>query len=174
MKNIILLYSTTDGHTIEICHNIKLIAAENNANVIIEPITNANQIEFNKFDMIVLGASIRYGFHKSEVEKFIDTNLELLKSKPNALFSVNVVARKENKNTAETNPYFKKFLNKIKWKPNKTAVFAGKISYPEYKFFDRLMIQFIMKITKGPTDSSKTYEFTNWDKVKEFAQSISK
>ena len=174
MKNIILLYSTTDGHTIEICQNIKLIAAENNANVIIEPINKAHQIEFDKFDMIVLGASVRYGFHKKEVVKFIDSNLELLNSKPNALFSVNVVARKENKDTAETNPYFKKFLDKIKWKPNQTVVFAGKISYPEYNFFDKLMIQFIMKITKGPTDSSKTYEFTKWDKVKEFALSISK
>ena len=29
-----------------------------------------------------------------------------------------------------------------------------------------------MFITKGPTDTSMTYEFTDWDKVKLFADAI--
>ena len=29
-----------------------------------------------------------------------------------------------------------------------------------------------MLITKGPTDTSKRYEFTDWDKVKNFAKNI--
>ena len=29
-----------------------------------------------------------------------------------------------------------------------------------------------MFITKGPTDTKKTYEFTNWDNVKTFAKEI--
>ena len=29
-----------------------------------------------------------------------------------------------------------------------------------------------MWITKGPTDTSKRYEFTDWDKVKNFAKNI--
>ena len=36
------------------------------------------------------------------------------------------------------------------------------------------MIRLIMWITNGPTDISKTYEFTDWDKVEEFAQEIRK
>ena len=36
------------------------------------------------------------------------------------------------------------------------------------------MIRLIMWITKGPTDTSKTYEFTDWDKVEEFAYEIKK
>ena len=31
-----------------------------------------------------------------------------------------------------------------------------------------------MFITKGPTDTSQTYEFTNWNKVKNFALEINK
>ena len=31
-----------------------------------------------------------------------------------------------------------------------------------------------MFITKGPTDTNKTYEFTNWDNVKNFAREINK
>ena len=32
--------------------------------------------------------------------------------------------------------------------------------------------RFIMFITRGPTDTSQTYEFTNWEKVKKFAIEI--
>jgi len=36
------------------------------------------------------------------------------------------------------------------------------------------MIRLIMWITKGPTDISKTFEFTDWKKVDEFACEIKK
>ena len=52
------------------------------------------------------------------------------------------------------------------------AVFAGKIDYPKYKFFDKQIIRFIMYVTKGPTDISKVYEFTEWDRIDEFAKDL--
>ena len=61
------------------------------------------------------------------------------------------------------------FLNKSVWKPKRLAVFAGKVDYPNYNFFNKLVIRFIMYLTKGPTDTSKSYEFTDWKKVEEFA-----
>ena len=83
-----------------------------------------------------------------------------------------MVARKKNKNTPETNPYVKKFLNKTKWKPTKLNVFAGKVDYPSYRFLDKYIIRLIMWFTKGPTDVTKSYEFTNWDEVKKFGKVI--
>ena len=52
------------------------------------------------------------------------------------------------------------------------AFFAGMLDYAKYKFFDRIMIQFIMWITKGPTNRDAVIEYTNWDKVKDFASQI--
>lgn len=86
-------------------------------------------------------------------------------------FGVNMVARKPNKNTPETNLYTKKFLAKIAWKPAFTAVFAGALYYPQYNWFDRNMIRFIMLLGKGDTDVTKpVIEYTNWAKVDEFAE----
>ena len=90
----------------------------------------------------------------------------------NAFFSVNVVARKPEKITPETNPYMQKFLLKTSWVPKKLAVFAGKIDYPKYNFVDKQMIRFIMWITKGPTNIKNTYEFTDWNKVDSFAKEL--
>ena len=95
-----------------------------------------------------------------------------MESKKNAFFSVNVVARKPEKNTPYTNPYVIKFLEKINWKPKNIEVFAGKIDYPKYKFIDKYAIKFIMWITKGPTDTSQSYEFTDWNKVEAFAENL--
>jgi menaquinone-dependent protoporphyrinogen oxidase len=36
------------------------------------------------------------------------------------------------------------------------------------------MIRMIMYMTKGPTDTSQTYEFTDWVKVDEFADTLAK
>ena len=56
--------------------------------------------------------------------------------------------------------------------PDTLEVFAGKVDYPNYNFFNKLVIRFIMYLTKGPTDTSKSYEFTDWKKVEEFSQKI--
>ena len=58
--------------------------------------------------------------------------------------------------------------------PKNLAVFAGKIDYPKYNFIDKQMIRLIMWITKGPTNTSGTYEFTDWDKVDSFAKNVIK
>jgi menaquinone-dependent protoporphyrinogen oxidase len=52
------------------------------------------------------------------------------------------------------------------------AVFAGKIDYQRYGFFDRQMIRLIMWLTKGPTDPMACVEFTDWSDVERFAQRV--
>ena len=167
MKTLII-YSSTDGHTKKICEVIKenLINKDDHHLISIEKVSEAN---IESYENIIIGASIRYGNHNRKVFDFIEKNLHFLEKKNNAFFSVNVVARKNEKNTPETNPYIKKFLSRTKWKPKKLGVFAGKVDYPNYNFLNKQVIRFIMFITKGPTDTKKTYEFTNWDDVKKFA-----
>ena len=168
MKKILLTYSTVDGHTKTICE--KILSYSKTSQVDVLPIDSS--INIKDYDTVVIGASIRYGKYREEIFEFIKENEELLNSKDNAFFSVNVVARKENKNKPETNPYLIKFLNKISWQPKILDVFAGKIDYPKYKFLDKYAIKFIMWITKGPTDTSKVYEFTDWNRVKSFAEKL--
>ena len=172
MAKLLIIYSTTDGHTRSICERLQGIAAADN-DVTLVAMAEQPGIDISPFDKIVIGASIRYGKHQQEVFDFIARNQAALESIPNAFFSVNVVARKPGKNTPETNPYLQKFLKKIAWKPQNLAVFAGKIDYPRYDFLDRTMIRFIMWMTKGPTDPTLTVEFTDWNSVDEFGHRVS-
>ena len=52
------------------------------------------------------------------------------------------------------------------------AVFAGKIDYPRYNYFDRTLIRLIMWMTKGPTHPQTVIEFTDWGQVEAFGQRI--
>jgi len=60
---------------------------------------DSEKIKLPEFDNIIIGASIRYGKHNKKVYEFINENKEILEDKENAFFSVNIVARKPNKNT---------------------------------------------------------------------------
>jgi len=120
-----------------------------------------------------VGASIRYGKYRPAVFDFIEANRLVLERMPSAFFSVNVVARKRGKDTPATNPYIRLFERKTTWTPSEVAVFAGKLDYRRYRFWDRQAIRFIMWLTNGPTARATCAEFTDWQEVERFAQRIS-
>ena len=171
MISSLIIYSSTDGHTKTICKRMIDFLKDKNVTKLVS-LNDAKNLDLSEFNKIIIGASIRYGKHSKELYKFIELNRNILNEKESIFFSVNVVARKAEKNTPDNNPYIKKFLMISKWRPKKIGVFAGRVDYPNYSFFDKYIIKLIMFITKGPTDTSKSYEFTDWSKVEGFAKEI--
>ena len=171
MKSAII-YSSIDGQTKKICEVIKENLINNSEHELIS-IENSSKLNIENYDCIIIGASIRYGKHSSKVMSFVKKNINLIKKQKTVFFSVNVVARKKEKNLPETNPYIIKFLKQTQWVPSHIGVFAGKVEYPKYGFFDKYTIRFIMWLTKGPTDITQSYEFTDWKAVESFSSLIS-
>jgi menaquinone-dependent protoporphyrinogen oxidase len=169
-EHVLIAYATTDGHTRRICERLKQVMESLGRQVTVVLLSDASALDLRGFGRVWIGASIRYGHHQPIVAEFIKQHQALLESRPSAFFSVNIVARKPNKNTPETNPYCRKFLKSISWQPRLTAVFAGKLDYPSYGFVDRQMIRLIMLITKGPTDPKAVLEFTDWARVEAFGR----
>ncbi|MDB2534897.1 menaquinone-dependent protoporphyrinogen IX dehydrogenase [Gammaproteobacteria bacterium] len=169
MHQNLIIYSSTDGQTIKICERIMSIIGDCK----IVSIDEAKNENLSKYGKVIVGASIRYGKHKPELYEYITENCDHLIDINASFFSVNVVARKPEKNTPLTNPYVQKFLSISQWHPSLIGVFAGKIDYPRYGVLDKFMIKLIMWITKGPTDTKNVYEFTNWNDVDSFAKKIS-
>ena len=172
-SNLLILYSTVDGHTKHICeYMVEKLNKEKD--ISIASIEESDKYNLSDFQEIVLGASVRYGYHRKNVYEFIKVNKELLEKKKTAFFSLNLTARKPEKNTPETNPYIIKFLKKVQWEPTIKGVFAGRLDYPNLDCANKLAILFIMVITNGPKDISQVYELTDWKKVDELIESISK
>ena len=174
MAAVLIVYSTTDGHTRKICQRLRELIEADGHRVTLVSVEEAGAADLAPFDKIVVGASIRYGRHSARVLAFVNDNERALHAKPSAFFSVNIVARKLNKNRPENNPYLKEFLQQVRWRPRLVEVFAGKLDYPRYGVFDRLMIRMIMWITRGPSDSAAVVEFTDWQRVDVFARRVAR
>lgn len=166
MKTLIL-YSSHDGQTKKIAAYIAEIIKEN---VDVKSISDV--VNLQDYDRIIIGASIRYGHFNKQLYKMLEKHTTLLNQKITAFFGVNLTARKPEKSTPETNVYVRKFLQRITWQPTISSVFAGALLYPRYTFFDRAMIQFIMRITGGETDPTKEIEYTDWQKVRSFSEAF--
>jgi len=172
VTTILIAYSTSDGQTRAICERIARGLEPLGVSVSLRPVPECSDADVAASSAIVIGASIRYGKHKPEVAAFVTRHRATLQARPNALFSVNVVARKPQKDRPETNPYFKRLLQEIAWQPQLAEVFAGRIDYPHLGPVDRTMIRVIMWLTKGPTDPTRSFEFTDWQRVDAFAVRI--
>lgn len=175
MAKILLLYSTTDGHTLTISRRLAAVIEAGGHEVELLPVEAAcdfAEATLAGYALIVIGARIRYGHHSPQVLDFVRRHRALLDSRPSAFFSVCVVARKPGKDTPETNPYYRKFLRRAAWQPRFQAVFAGRIDYRRYGLLDRAMIRLIMWLTDGPTAPDACVEFTRWADVEAFGRRL--
>ncbi|WP_047049474.1 menaquinone-dependent protoporphyrinogen IX dehydrogenase [Vibrio mexicanus] len=166
----LLLYSSREGQTKKILEFIDKELSDYQCDLV--DLHQITAVDWDSYDKVLIGASIRYGHLNKLLYKFISANLSQLQSNKVAFFCVNLTARKEDqgKDTPEGSAYIKTFLKKSPWQPPLIGVFAGALYYPRYKWFDRVMIRFIMSMTGGETDTTKEVEYTNWEKVSLFAK----
>ena len=70
----------------------------------------------------------------------------------------------------------KRFFDETGWRPTVVMPVAGALSYSHYNFLVRFVMKQIAKKEGSGTDTSRDYEYTDWDAldafVKEFAQKI--
>lgn len=168
MPNTLLLYSTVYGLSRRICERIQESLQRQGQQAHVAALADGG-VDPAAFDAIVIGASIKHGKHHPSVLEYIRAHRALLESRPSALFSVNLVARKPAKNTPQTNPYLRRLVAQSPWKPRLLGVFAGELDYSRYGPIDKHMMRFVMWINKGPTDFATRVQFTNWDDVERFA-----
>jgi len=169
----LVLYSTRDGQTHAIASYIASCMKEKAECDVLE-LTHGERVNLAQYDQVLIGASIRYGHFNAVLDKFIKRNVDQLNNMPSAFFCVNLTARKPETRTPQTNPYVRKFLLATPWQPALCGVFAGALRYPRYRWIDKVMIQLIMRMTGGETDTSKEVEYTDWEQVKKFAEDFAK
>jgi len=165
----LILYSSRDGQTHAISSYIASVLKEKCSCDVID-LAHAEHVDLNSYDQVMIGASIRYGHFNSVLDKFVKKHAEKLNQMPSAFFGVNLTARKPEKRSPQTNAYVRKFLLSSPWEPAICGVFAGALRYPRYRWFDKVMIQLIMRMTGGETDTSKEVEYTDWQQVAKFAE----
>lgn len=166
----LVLYSSVDGQTLKI---IKRITSFLDGEISLFNIEDNPIIDFSEYDKVLIGASIRYGKLRRTLINFINQHKMQLDMLPNAFFLVCLTARKPEKASPANNAYMAKFDQISQWQPRLKGVFAGALLYSRYNWWQTLIIQLIMKITGGSTDSTQDIELTDWPQVESFSRDFS-
>ena len=168
----LILFVSNDGHTKKIASYISDNLKGEKCDVV--NFRCSKTIDWEKYDSVILGASVRYGNFDTHFKKFVKDNLFKLNRVSSAFFSVSLNARKKNRKTIMTNSYVRKFLLETRWNPCHCAIFAGALKYPMYGYFDRLIIWCIMAMSGEKTNlSAEVVEYTDWEEVAHFAKQFS-
>ena len=174
MKSVLVLYMSRGGHTARIARRICEGVAEGGGRAEMMDINEAlhEGVDWGRCDVVAFGAPVLYGTYDKSVLAFVAQHRAALESKPNSFFNVSVVARTPEKATVEGNRYMQKFLELSPWRPRHLKVIAGKVDYPSWKWYERLMIQLIMKYTHGPTDPRSVIDYTDWNDVRAYGKHL--
>ena len=102
MKSCLIIFSTTDGHTKKICDQIFNILNESYKIKTLK-LSSACYEDLSNYNLIIVGASIRYGKHKKELYEFIRRNRRNLEKTETCFFIVTELPRKFKNTYISTN-----------------------------------------------------------------------
>lgn len=129
-------------------------------------------------DAVVVGGSVRMGKHQKALVAFCRDNRDALLKLPNAFFSVSVSARRRfGSSQREVAKILSGFIKATGFTPDRLWPIAGALKYTRYPFHIRAMLVLIARMTGGDTDTSRDWEYTDWNAVRaagrEFARALS-
>jgi menaquinone-dependent protoporphyrinogen oxidase len=171
MTRILIAYGSSEGHTASIAQYLADLIRSHGHEAKPVNVERAEAGAPDGYDAVIVGASVHMGKHQRSVLKYVRQNRDSLTRLPSAFFSVSLAA---NDNTEEARKevasYIEQFLEQTGWRPLVIGRFAGALLYTRYSFFKRWIMRKIARDKKSPdTDSSRDYVYTDWHRVRRFA-----
>jgi menaquinone-dependent protoporphyrinogen oxidase len=176
MARVLIVYGTTEGHTAQIADRLATVMRGDGHDVeVIDSKEVRKKAPTGEFDGIIVGGSVHTGEHQSSLREFVKQNIDLLERIPSAFFSVSLsAADQDDEAVAETQMMVDKFVTETGWRPQRVEKIAGALVYSQYNFFIRRIMKMIAK-QHGRTelDTSRDYDFTDWEAVERFGREFS-
>ena len=171
MARALILYATVEGQTARIAERIALRLTGDGHAVELHRIdaSAAALPDPAAYEAVVIGASIHYGRHPRFLRTIVRKQRSALAGRPGAFFSVSLSAGGPGAKPAAARRYLRRFLRETGWRPQQTASFAGALQYSKYGPLKRLAMIGFVGLAGGNTDTSRDYEYTDWDAVERFA-----
>lgn len=169
MPAVLLLYASKHGHTAKIAHRIAQAMRDDGLDVDVRDSHAMAGLSPGDYDGVIVGASIHAGHHQREIVDWVKRHALALAEKPSAFFSVCLaVADDTDEARASARKYIDDFSDETGWTPGSATTFAGALQYLEYDFLTRLLIRLMMRSQGHPTDTSRDFDYTDWDAVTRF------
>ena len=174
MPAILIVYGTTDGHTRKIAN----VLAEELRTLhclvdVVDAAERPRELGPEGYDGVVIAASVHVGGYQRSVSRWVRAHAHALATIPTAFLSVclAVVERRPEARRA-VEQIMARFFRQTGWLPAATRLVAGALLYTRYGWLKRMMMRRIVGKAGGETDTSRDYEYTDWDDLRAFAETF--
>lgn len=166
MADLLLIYTSTHGHTAKIAERLAAAMREAGGDVDVIDAKASPDVQAAGYAAVVAGGSLHQETHQRELVDWVKRNRDALQALPTAFFSVSLTAAEDSEESREaTQRCVDDFVEETGWTPGRTEAIAGALQYLEYDRFTRAMIRLLMKRGGHPTDTSRDYDYTDWEAV---------
>jgi menaquinone-dependent protoporphyrinogen oxidase len=129
--------------------------------------------DLERYDVALVGGPIHVGSYPRSILRFARDHREFLERVRSAFFSVSLgIASKTSDGRAQTLEIVERFVNQSGWRPARIELIAGALQYSKYNFLIRLIMKRITAKEGGDTDTSRDYEYTDWEAVDRFVHDL--
>lgn len=171
MSRILVLYGTTDGHTAKIAGAIGNALWDAGCVPTVVDARRRHFVVASDFDGVIIAASVHAGGYQKPVRRWVRDNIDALGRVPTAFVSVclGVLERKAAVDR-ELWAIVRRFLTPLGWQPDEVKMVAGALRYTRYGWLKKIVMRRIAAKTGGGTDTSRDYDYTDWDDVVAFVR----
>jgi menaquinone-dependent protoporphyrinogen oxidase len=175
MVDVPVFYASTEGQTRRIAERIadRLRGRGLTAEAIDVAGPRASTFDWEGARGAILGASLHIGRHQRAARRFVVANLARLNAVPSVFFSVSMAAASKNPVEVESaRKIANDFPTAAGWRPDAVESVAGRLAYTQYGFITRWLMKRVARKEGGATDTSRDWEYTDWDAVDRFADAF--
>jgi menaquinone-dependent protoporphyrinogen oxidase len=177
-----VFYATREGHTRRVAERIAADLRARGASVDLFDVRGCSAPDWNKYSNACLAASVHLGRHEREMIAFASEHREALVRLDAAFVSVTLSEASAQDPTrpepqrraaaADTQRMIDVFVRASGWHPTHVLPVAGALAYSKYNFLVRFLMKRIARQAGVPTDTSRDYEFTDWQALDRFVDGL--
>ncbi|HWN87247.1 MAG TPA: flavodoxin domain-containing protein [Vicinamibacterales bacterium] len=172
MPPVLVIYGTTDGHAAKVARFISTTLQSRSLTVDLCDAARHDP-DPSLYSAVVVVASVHAGGYQRSVRQWLERVQPRLTGRPTAFVSVCLgVLQHEPAVDAELDEILRRFLSQTGWRPDEAKIVAGALPYSKYGWVRRYVMRRIVRKAGGDTDTSRDYEYTNWDDLRWFATSF--
>jgi menaquinone-dependent protoporphyrinogen oxidase len=166
---VLVLFGTTDGQTARIAAAIGGSLESKGLKADVVHAGSGVDPRPEDYGAVIVAASIIAGGYQKAVRRWVRAHATALHERPNVFVSVCLsVVTRTPKVDRDLAAILERFSTQTGWRPHEVKVVAGALKYTKYGWFKRWMMRRIVAKAGGDTDTSRDYEYTDWDDLREF------
>ncbi|HXT68739.1 MAG TPA: flavodoxin domain-containing protein [Vicinamibacterales bacterium] len=169
-SNILVMYATTHGQAAKIAGEIVASMRSAGATASVGNVVEAWTADPRDYSAVVLVGRVHAGRFPGSLRQWVEQHRSALASRPTAFVAVCLaVLNRSPKVDQDLRAMLDRFTTDTGWQPAETKIVAGALKYTKYGWLTRWMMKRIVAKAGGNVDTSRDFEYTDWDDLRDFA-----